>query len=205
MLNFWKYNLYLKFSILYCFLVLSCNDVEEKNVIYSKKIALVDSISNHYNQGYLQGSIGEYATAINHYNKVIRLDSNYKSVWFNRAICFENIGDKISAFWDMNRAIENDSSKSEYWAYRGELNIKLSDFKKGKQDLTKAIELDSSKRKYHYLRGFYSIQFGDTIKGKNDLWKALSIPDTNVVKIDSTKVKSLIKELRIKKYTLKCY
>ena len=185
-------------------LVAGCNGIISK----TEELGITekaDSTANHYKQGFLNGKKGEYSIAIDHYTKVTQVDSNYNSVWYNRAICFERLGDNISAFWDMNRAIENDHTNAEYWAYRGELNIKLSDYVRGKRDLTKAIELDPSKRKYHYLRGFYGIQFNDIIMGEMDFWKALSIPDTSEIKIDSVRVKSLIKELKNKKHGFICY
>lgn len=83
-----------------CILVSGCFGVnsETEDLGIAEK---VDSTAYHYKQGFFYGKRGEFSIAIDHYTKVTQVDSNHKSAWYNRALCFEKLGDNISAFWDI--------------------------------------------------------------------------------------------------------
>ncbi|HEY3369397.1 MAG TPA: tetratricopeptide repeat protein [Prolixibacteraceae bacterium] len=82
----------------------------------------------------------ELALAIAEYTKVIEIDPNYESVYYNRATAKFLLGDYRGSIPDYNKAIESDPSGLNY-AHRADAKNSFGDINGAIVDYTKAIEI----------------------------------------------------------------
>ena len=116
--------------------------------------------------------------AINDYDKIIELNSNYPiqvakfaTVYNNKAYSLVRLKKYQEALPFVEKALELDKTEWFIWDTRGEIYYNLANYDKSLKDLNKAIELKENDNSY-FLRGLVYIKLGQKEKGCKDLSKS---------------------------------
>ena len=121
----------------------------------------------HYNLGVEACEKGNYAEAIENYNKAIESDPNDALAYNNRGLAYTEVGEPEAAMSDYSKAIELKPDYAEAYFNRGLAYLNLAPLgwgnpemvQKGIADLTKAIELKPEYADAYYHRGLGYNQF----------------------------------------------
>jgi tetratricopeptide (TPR) repeat protein len=123
--------------------------------------------------------------AINDYDKIIELNSNYPiqvakfaTVYNNKAYSLVRLKKYQEALPFVEKALELDKTEWFIWDTRGEIYYNLANYDKSLKDLNKAIELKENDNSY-FLRGLVYIKLGQKEKGCKDLSKSGELGNTD--------------------------
>lgn len=119
--------------------------------------------------------------AVNDYDKIILLNSNYPmlyndlaTVYNNKAYCLVQAKKYNEALPLAEKAVELNQSQAYIWDTRGEIYYNLGYYSKSIQDMNKSLSLQETNNSY-YIRGLAYIQLGQKDKACNDLNKAKAL------------------------------
>jgi tetratricopeptide (TPR) repeat protein len=122
--------------------------------------------------------------AINDYDKIIELNTNYPiqvakfaTVYNNKAYSLVRQKKYQEALPFVEKALELDKTEWFIWDTRGEIYYNLANYEKSLKDLNKAIELKENDNSY-FLRGLVYIKLGQKEKGCKDLSKSGELGNT---------------------------
>ena len=123
--------------------------------------------------------------AINDYDKIIELNSNYPiqvakfaTVYNNKAYSLVRLKKYQEALPFVEKALELDKTEWFIWDTRGEIYYNLANYDKSLKDLNKAIEIKENDNSY-FLRGLVYIKLGQKEKGCKDLSKSGELGNTD--------------------------
>jgi tetratricopeptide (TPR) repeat protein len=128
-----------------------------------------------YSSGYKYASQGNYATAIENYNKAIKLQSNNSSIYYNRGMAFINTQKYQAALLDFTKAIELKPQDADFYFMRGKVNVFLKDFSAALNDYNKVIELRNTDAKAFCYRAFIHQEMKDFSQSLVDYTRAIEI------------------------------
>jgi tetratricopeptide (TPR) repeat protein len=86
--------------------------------------------------------INDMKSSITDLNRVIAIDSNLSSAYFNRGLALLNMGKIKEAIADYNKAIERDPENTEIYQNRGFAKEKLGDSIGAKKDFNMATKIN---------------------------------------------------------------
>jgi tetratricopeptide (TPR) repeat protein len=125
-----------------------------------------------------KSELGDIYGAIDDYEKIIELNSNYPmqyaklaTVYNNKAYCLTKQKKYKEALPFVEKALSMDETEWFIWDTRGEIYYNLGDYNKSIKDLTKAIKIKENENSY-YFRGLAFIKLGQKEKSCKDLSKA---------------------------------
>ncbi len=125
-----------------------------------------------------KSEIGDNYGALNDYEKIIDLNSNYPirvakfaTIYNNKAYTLVKLERYSEALPYVEKALKLDDSEWFIWDTRGEIYLKLGENQKSINDLNKALNIKENPNSY-YLRGLANIALGNKEKGCKDLSKS---------------------------------
>src|SRR5215470_13745884 len=95
-----------------------------------------------YKQGADLQAKGRYQEAIPYFDEAIRLNPNYGSAYFNRAVSYKKLGENQKAIDDWTEAILVHPNDADAYSNRGGAYKDLGQLKRAIEDFDKAINLD---------------------------------------------------------------
>ena len=129
-------------------------------------------------RGWAKSSIGDYYGAINDYDKIIELNTDYplkyteiSMVYNNKSYAFVKLKKYAKALPIVEIALKLDKSDWHYWDTRAEIYLNLGLYQKCISDLDKALKIKKNENSY-FLRGLAYIRIGEKEKGCKDLSKS---------------------------------
>ena len=111
---------------------------------------------------------GDYAKAIELYDKVENEYGINSTLSLYRANCYEEIGEYQKALVDLSKAIELDSENVYILSSRGDVYRSAGMYDKAIADYTAAIEIDPSYGYFYYARGWSYELSGDDANAMTD-------------------------------------
>ena len=111
---------------------------------------------------------GEYAKAIELYNKVEEEHGVHVALLANRANCYSEIGEYEKAINDYSKAIELEPDADYYLALRGDAYRSVGMYQEAIADYSAAIDIDPSVGYYYYARGWSFELSGDDVRALAD-------------------------------------
>lgn len=145
------------------------------SILFSCKNA-PDSVSDKAGPDFKAGNTKfqnkDYSGALDDYNKVLAIDSDYATVWYNRGVCKSILGNPFEAIQDFNRCIAIDST--HYIAYYNRANAKydLHDYLGAIDDFTHAIALRPADADIYYNRALAHLHLDQSTAACRDFSKA---------------------------------
>eukprot|EP00762_Andalucia_godoyi_P007831 ANDGO_01788.mRNA.1 TPR repeat-containing protein slr0751 len=130
---------------------------EEAVADYSRAIEL-DEMSTPLalnNRGVLYVGLGEFANALQDYQRAISLDPQFVDAYANRSLLHRLMNNFDSAVQDVSTAIELEPWTVEWRKQRAELFMDQSKFQLAMDDLTRAIEMVSIQKMNGPVRNLY--------------------------------------------------
>ena len=118
---------------------------------------------------------GKYASAIENFNILARLDSTLFDAYFFRGIAKYNLGDFIGAEKDFNTSLRLNPIYTPAYHYRAITLSRTGKYDKALKDLAEAVDLRPSYTGLYFSRGvtyFLSQQFEKAVKDFNRFIKA---------------------------------
>ncbi|MBX2840929.1 MAG: tetratricopeptide repeat protein [Flammeovirgaceae bacterium] len=131
--------------------------------------------SAYINRGYVKYENGDYAGALDDFNRAISLDKVNVEAYFNRALAYQKLKKYQKAIADFTKALQLDPSWAKVYASRGETYYKLKDFNKALTDYSMAIGYDPGNATYYYNRGLTYHSLKNQNQSCEDLKKSLSL------------------------------
>tara|TARA_R110001583_G_C5602643_1_gene404632 strand:+ start:501 stop:1469 length:969 start_codon:yes stop_codon:yes gene_type:complete len=126
--------------------------------------------------------------AIDDYEKIIELNSNYPMQYNNLATVYNNIAYSLvqlskykEALPFIEKALKMDRTQWVIWDTRGEINLYLGNYNQSISDLDNAINIKEHKNSY-FLRGLANLKLGKKEKGCSDLSKARELGESKAYK-----------------------
>ncbi|MBF0540923.1 MAG: tetratricopeptide repeat protein [Nitrospirae bacterium] len=113
---------------------------------------------------------GNYEDAINHFNKIIKVNPQYSDAYYNRGNSYYCLGNYQHAINDYNKAIELKPQNVESYYSRGLSYQKSGNYTQAKKDYNKAIEINPQKDVDYFFQGNSYHELGNekqTIKNFN--------------------------------------
>ncbi len=98
------------------------------------------SLALHSN-GIQKALEGDYASAIQDYDRALILTPNHHEVYYNRAVAYYSVGDSEKAVEDLDRAIQLQPTMAEAFANRGMMRLEMGDPKGALEDSEQAADL----------------------------------------------------------------
>ena len=134
----------------------------------------------YYKRGLVKSSFGEYAEAIEDFNKAVELKSHLASNYFNRGKAQFNLGKYTEAVEDFDKAINRKQGATlqgadfaEAYYNRGRANYELGNHKKALENFDKAIELKDDFAEVYHNRGRAKHRLGKSEEAVADFSKAI--------------------------------
>jgi Flp pilus assembly protein TadD len=138
-----------------------------------------------------KGELKDYYGAINDYDKVIELNSNYPMqynkigmAYNNKAYTYVKKKEYNEALPFVERALELDKTDWHFWDTRGEIYLNLGQYEKALSDFNKAIKIEGNSNSF-YLRGMTYMKLGNKEKGCEDLSRSGELGNTDAYNIIS--------------------
>lgn len=123
-------------------------------------------------------NVRQYAEAIEHYTKAIRVKPDFAEAYYNRGIAYSDKGDCDSAIADYTKAIELNPGDAAAYSNRGWVYGNAGDYEKALADFTKAIQLNPNYAKAYYNCGWTYEKKGDYDRTIANYTKAIKLnPD----------------------------
>jgi len=101
-----------------------------------------NDLNKYYNRGNVYRHMGKYEQAIEEYNRVIELDSEYTNAYFFRGIIHWNLGKYEQALEDYDRVIQINPKHAVAYNNRGDSYLKLGQYEQAIENYEQAIQLD---------------------------------------------------------------
>lgn len=139
---------------------------ENVNIVYENKPQIYNRFGIDYSKE------GEYAKAIENFNKSIDLDKNNGGYVCNRGLAYFKKGDLDKAIKDFDKTIEMDPKYLAAYMNRGSIYFKKGNYNASIKDLNKVIELDPTLADAYEYRGQTYEKFGQKDKADADFRKA---------------------------------
>lgn len=111
---------------------------------------------------------GEYAKAIELYDKVEEEHGVHVTLLTNRANCYSEIGEYVKAINDYSKAIELEPGADSYLILRGNAYYSAGMYSEAVADYSAAIDIDPSVGYYYYARGWCYELSGDDVMALAD-------------------------------------
>jgi tetratricopeptide (TPR) repeat protein len=96
--------------------------------------------------------------AVNYFTKVIKIDSNFRHAFYNRANCFIELGKHEEALHDLNSSFSVAKEDADYHGNRAVCYLYLGDTLNAMSSYRKSVELQYSKRSDYLDRLFYDFR-----------------------------------------------
>jgi tetratricopeptide (TPR) repeat protein len=130
---------------------LSEADAVDEKALLDYKTAIEYAPSNwriHHNLAISHAMKGQYKKAIEHFNVVIDLKSDYPNAYFNRAELYFELKQYSQAVRDYSKAIELAQTDPQFYNSRGHCRFMLESYDEAIEDYRKAVELGSDSSIY---------------------------------------------------------
>jgi len=147
---------------------------------------LDQSAESFTEQGTVAFDLGNIQLAMQHLNKAIRVDSNFKRAYFLRSGAKSALGDFEGAIQDINKVLQlspvDESPKMYFLAFfsRGIAKAELGDAKEAILDYDRAIKIDSTDARVYQKRGISNVTLGRKSDACLDFKKAKELGDAEV-------------------------
>ncbi|NHJ33197.1 MAG: tetratricopeptide repeat protein, partial [Asgard group archaeon] len=149
----------------------------------------------HCRQGFCYFCLGDYQKAIEWYTSAIKLKDDISTVYYNRAIAYEDLGNELKntitddeyreyllkAVDDYNKTIELEPDNVEPVNNRGLLYYYLGEHEKAITDLTFSIEMNSTRAVAYDFRGCALRELGNFDEAIIDHARALELDPTDPI------------------------
>ncbi len=137
-------------------------------------------VDDYMKQGDMHFRQGQYAEAIEDYNKAIELDPNYTPGYNNRGLAKTNLEQYQEAIKDFDSAIQRDPNYVAAYFNRAIAKARLGQLTEAIEDFTKAIELDPNFAAGYNNRANAKQRLGQLTEAIEDYNKAIEL-DPNLV------------------------
>lgn len=88
----------------------------------------LDDAKKFFNAGYGKYNSGDYAGALDDFNKAIEINSNYIKAYNNRGMAKDALNDEVGAIADYTKAIELNPQYQFGYYNRGNAELNLKDY-----------------------------------------------------------------------------
>ncbi len=133
--------------------------------------------------------IGCTQSALDEYDKAIRLEPNNSAGYFNRGIMYFNLGQYQRAIQDYSQAIRLDPNKPGAYNNRANAYSSLGQYAESLKDLDEAIRIDPNLGIGYYNRGWTYVALGQYQEAGRDAAKAEHLG------VDTTKLRARLEEI----------
>lgn len=135
----------------------------------------IDRYDLLYNLGYANEALGNYQTAIQHYDLATDINPQRPEAYESRGVIYAKLGEFERSFQDFDKAIEVDSEYTIAYNDRGFLYSILGDYERAIQDLDKAVATNPEYLLAYTNRGKVYGQLGRSDLAFQDFNKAIEI------------------------------
>lgn len=122
---------------------------------------------------------GDKQGAINDYDKIIELQSNYPitvakiaTVYNNKAYCLVGLKKYNEALPFVEKALELDKTEWFIWDTRGEIHYYLGNYDKSIQDMSKVLTIKYNSENAYFIRGLAYVKLSKKNEACRDLQEA---------------------------------
>lgn len=122
---------------------------------------------------------GNYSSAIENFNMVIRVKPHLPEPYFYRGAAKLNLEDYRGAKTDLDKAIEIKTYYPDAYLYRGMVHYHLSNYTEAMNDYSKAMELDGENADIYNNRGICKAAMRDADGAIADYTKAIELSPKN--------------------------
>lgn len=144
----------------------------------SGELSPPDTAQAHYGRGTTYNDLGDYAHALEDFNKAFEIEPRSAVVLNNRGIAYRHLQQLDQAIADFDAAIRLDPKYAAAYSNRGLAYMDAEDPGRALQDFTDALQLDSNQAAIYINRGNAYDELGQADKALNDYAAAIRIdPD----------------------------
>lgn len=154
-------------------LALSANDFE-KAIDYERQ-----NIEIYFNLAYVKTLMGEYDSALNLYNEVIKLNPLNSNAYVNIGNLKGVMGDSKSAIEYFSKAIEVNPNDAVAYFDRANEKLIVSNLNGAIEDFTKAAEIDTNNINTIFILAETKIKVKDFAGAANDLQQIINLDSLN--------------------------
>jgi tetratricopeptide (TPR) repeat protein len=146
----------------------------EKAIEYDRQ-----NIDVHFNLAYVKTLMGEYDSALNLYNEVIKLNPLNSNAYVNIGNLKGMMGDSESAIEYFSKAIEVNPNDALAYFNRANEKMIISNLSGAVDDFTKAVEIDSTNINTIFDLADAKIKIKDFTGASNDLQRIIDLDPIN--------------------------
>jgi serine/threonine protein kinase len=95
-----------------------------------------------YNKAFSLGSLGHLQEAINHYDKVLKIEPGNADAWNNKGVCLRKLGRLQEALVCYDHAIRVQRYNASAWSNKGNILYTMGRYPEAIVNLNKAIDID---------------------------------------------------------------
>ena len=170
-----------------CGLALSAYGLHEQAIsFFNNAIKLTTEVNKkelYHKDSYLQRgnsyyNLGKPQEAFNDFSESIKIDPNYESAYFARAILLSEYQDNESALADWNKLINLNSQSDVYFMERAITKAILGKYSDSANDFAKAIKINPNNGKIFSNKGVSLYKYQGREESCNDFKKAASLGDS---------------------------
>ena len=179
-------NVYLPFEIMIEFNSEGNDDINEIENPLKKIATEINSFSpyerstlDNYKIGFEKMELGDFESAIDFFDLVIKEDQSFKMAFYNRGFSKFQLNKYLDAIEDYTLTIELDSSDSVAYYGRGFSKFRLQDFNGAINDFSNAIEIKSDDSDYFGMRGNAKMNLNDFYGAILDYNSAINLDPNN--------------------------
>lgn len=130
-------------------------------------------------RGIAQVNEGNYAQAINIFDKILQANPTYPEALVGRGTAYAFQRELGFAIADFSKAIELNPSAGEAWKRRGQAQAALGELVEAIADLTKALEFEADAEDILHERGIVNFKFKDFNASVKDLSACVKLDKSN--------------------------
>lgn len=109
---------------------------------------------DHYKNGIKKSAMGDYAGAINEFDKAIQINPYYALAYYNRGLAKNSLGYYDEAIADLDKTIELKAGSARTFLDRGLIKFNKHDFEDAIKDFNSVITLEMNNATAYYYRGY---------------------------------------------------
>jgi tetratricopeptide (TPR) repeat protein len=126
-------------------------------------------------RGNVRIQAGEYALAIDDFNKALQLDPKSAEAYHGRGLAYSQLGELDRAIADLSEAIQLNPNDFRAFYNRGLMYSRKGDYDPALADLSEAIRLNPGYARAYLARSRVYVRTGDNAKAEADREKAFEL------------------------------